>query len=84
MPRGVAHHGTEPRRERFTVSAFTPAAYALAASIGTPALIVSLWAGSLYHRVLNLPPDKHEHGLKVLAQLTALLHALPRHRNPKT
>ena len=68
------------------MSVFATAAHtlaALAASAGIPALIFIMWAGILYHRALSLPDDKREHGLRVLAQLTALLRALRGPRKPK-
>jgi len=79
---GVAYHGTDPEGERFTVSAFTIATYGFAACVGTSALIVSVWAGLLYHRVLRLPPRKREHGLRVLAHLTSMVRALRGSRKP--
>ena len=41
-----------------------------------PVLILVIWVGVLYNRVLHLPPEARDHGLKVLDQLTCLMEAV--------
>jgi hypothetical protein len=56
------------------------AVYIIAASVGSPALISSVWVGVLFHRVLSLPPNKRKHGLDVLDKLPGRPRVVGRHR----
>ena len=47
----------------------------LALLVSVPALVLVVWVGLLFHRVLRLPNDQQKHGVTVLEQLTALARA---------
>jgi hypothetical protein len=55
------------------VPSFSTSLVFVAIAAAVPAVLLVIWVGLLFHRVLNLPADQQGHGATVLKQLTELV-----------